>query len=244
MRRSSALLVLAALIAGCGPAPPAPGHLLVFAASSLKGAFTELAAESGAIDSGAAVEFSFAGSADLLAQLTAGARADVFATADAATMDRAAAAGMVSDPIPFATNTLTIAVAPGNPKGIRNLGDLSRVTVVACAPRVPCGAALVRAESASAVDVNPVSEENSVTDVLNKVLTGQADAGLVYVTDVRAAAGRVDEVPLHGSARAVNTYWIAVTRTATDPAAARRFVELLNGPAGREALNRAGFGPP
>lgn len=225
-------------LGGCASPPPV---LSVFAAASLSGVFTELGA---AQDTDAPVEFTFAGSADLLAQLTAGARADVVATADAASMEKAAAAGVVTTSVAFATNTLTIAVRPGNPKQINGFRDLTRVSVVACAPQVPCGAALARIEAATGVDVIPVSEETSVADVLNKILTGQADAGLVYVTDARAAAGDVTAVPFPESAAAPNTYRIAVTRDAADPVRAARFLDLVTGPAGREALRRAGFGPP
>lgn len=243
MRCVPVALALVLLATGCAAAPPDPDRVVVFAAASLRGAFTELDTAFRAADSGASVEFSFAGSADLLAQLTGGARADVFASADAATMDRALKAELVDEPTAFATNTLTIVVNPGNPKGINTFGDLRGVSVVACAPQVPCGAALIRIEAATGVDLAPVSEENSVADVLNKVISGQADAGLAYVTDARAAAGKVTAVAIPESAAAVNSYRIALTRDAVNPAGGRRFIELLTGPTGREILGRAGFGP-
>ncbi len=243
MRRLSIALTLVLLIAGCTAVPPDPHRTVVFAAASLRNAFTELDAASRAADPGTAVEFSFAGSADLLAQLTGGARADVFASADTDTMDRAVEAGLVDTPAAFATNTLTIVVAPGNPQGVNTFGDLREVSVVACAPQVPCGAALTRIEAATGVDLVPVSEENSVTDVLNKVISGQADAGLAYVTDARAAAGRVTAVAIPEATVAVNTYRIALTRDAESPANGWRFIELVTGPTGREILRRAGFGP-
>ena len=243
MRRLSIALTLVMLVAGCAAAPPDPHRIVVFAAASLRVAFTELDVALRAADPGAAVEFSFAGSADLLAQLTGGARADVFASADTDTMDRAVEAGLVEEPKPFATNTLTIVVAPGNPKGINTFGDLRGVSVVACAPVVPCGAALTRIEAATGIDLAPVSEENSVADVLNKVTSGQADAGLAYVTDARAAAGRVTAVAIRESVAAVNSYRIALIRDAANPANGRRFIELVTGPTGREILRRAGFGP-
>ena len=244
MRRLPIMVALILLAGGCGSTPPAPQPIVVFAAASLRPAFTELAAAFQAANPDAAVEFSFAGTADLLAQLTGGAGADVFASADTASMDRAVDAAVVDDPVAFATNTLTIVAAPGNPRNIRTFGDLRRVSVVACAPQVPCGAALIRIEDATGVDVAPVSEESSVTDVLNKILTGQADAGLVYVTDARAAAGKVTAVPIREAPVAVNTYRIAATRDAHSRAAAMRFVELVTGPTGREILRRAGFGAP
>lgn len=249
MRSVAVLLVSVLALAGCGSPPPAD-RLVVFAAASLTRVFTELNtaaplnSAAPAADADGPIEFTFAGTADLLAQLTAGARADVFATADAASMEKAAAAGVVTTSVAFATNTLTIAVAPGNPKRINGLRDLSRVTVVACAPQVPCGAALARIEAATGVNLDPASEEASVTDVLNKVVTGQADAGLVYVTDARAAGDHVTAVPLPESSAAPNTYRIAVTRDAADPVRAARFVDLVTGPAGRDVLRRAGFGDP
>lgn len=243
MRRLSIVLTPVLLVAGCAAVPPDPHRIAVFAAASLREAFTDLDADFRAADPGAAVEFSFAGSADLLAQLTGGARADVFASADAATMDRAVDGGLVEEPVSFATNTLTIVVPLGNPKRISTFGDLPGVNVVSCAPQVPCGAALTRLEAATGVDLAPVSEENSVADVLNKVISGQADAGLAYVTDARAAAGRVTAIAIPESVAAVNTYRIAPTRDTANPAIGRRFIEFVTGPTGREILRRAGFGP-
>lgn len=243
MRRLSIVLTPVLLVAGCAAVPPDPHRIAVFAAASLREAFTDLDANFRAADPGAAVEFSFAGSADLLAQLTGGARADVFASADAATMDRAVDGGLVEEPVSFATNTLTIVVPLGNPKRISTFGDLPGVNVVSCAPQVPCGAALTRLEAATGVDLAPVSEENSVADVLNKVISGQADAGLAYVTDARAAAGRVTAIAIPESVAAVNTYRIAPTRDTANPAIGRRFIEFVTGPTGREILRRAGFGP-
>ena len=171
---------------------------MVFAAASLKQTFTEIGEQFKTDNPGASVEFSFAGSSDLVTQLTQGAKADVFASADTNNMDKAAEAGLLAgDPVNFASNTLTIAVAPGNPKRIASFKDLTQqgLNVVVCAPQVPCGSATQRVEQATGVKLNPVSEESSVTDVLNKVTTGEADAGLVYVTDVKGAGDKVAEVP-------------------------------------------------
>lgn len=244
MRRLPALLAVAVVLSGCTSAPPSRQSLGVFAAASLRGAFAELGKVFSAANAGMAVDFSFAGSADLLAQLTGGARADLFASADTATMDKAAAGGLVAASIAFATNTLTIAVAKGNPKGVKGFADLARVSVVACAPQVPCGAALARIEAATGLSLTPVSEETAVTDVLGKVLSGQADAGLVYDTDAAAARDDVDAIGFPEARGAVNVYRMALTREAAHPAAARRFTQLVTGPAGREVLAGAGFGLP
>ena len=242
--RTTALLAVVAVLTGCGSSAP-PHTLAVFAAASLRTTFTDLSAAFTGANPGAHVELTFAGSADLLSQLTQGARGDVFATADTATMDRADRAGLLAGPpIAFASNTLTIVVARGNPQGIKGFRDLPRVSLVMCAAQVPCGAAVARMEQNTGVRLNPVSEEPSVTDVLNKVTSGQADAGLVYVTDARSAGDAVSAVAFPEAADAVNTYQVAVLNDATDPALARRFVDLVTGPAGRHVLAAAGFGPP
>jgi molybdate transport system substrate-binding protein len=162
-------------------------------------------------------------------------------------MNKAAQAGLLAgDPVDFATNTLTIVVAPGNPEKITALQDLTRpgLAVVVCAPQVPCGAATQKVQQAAQVRLQPVSEESQVTDVLNKVETGQADAGLVYVTDVLAAGGRVTGVPFPESAGAVNTYPIAVLKQAKSADLARKFVELVTGETGRKILGADGFAKP
>ena len=220
--------------------------LTVFAAASLKNSFSTLGARFEAA-SGAEVTFSFAGSADLVAQLQQGAPADVFASADSATMDLATADDLVDGrPVDFASNTLEIAVPPGNPAGIHALTDLSGngIKVVVCAPQVPCGAATEKVQRAAGVELSPVSEENSVADVVNKVRSGEADAGLVYRTDVAASAGALVGVAFPEASRAVNVYPIAVLDRSTGKDLARSFVDLVTGAEGRRVLTDAGFGGP
>jgi molybdate transport system substrate-binding protein len=239
-----AAVLIVGLIAGCA-APPPREHLLVFAASSLRTTFDDLGDAFAAANPGTEVELSTAGSADLLAQLTQGADADVLATADTATMDSAARAGLLAGPpVAFAANTLTIAVAPGNPLGIRSFRDLADTILVVCAVQVPCGSALPALQDRAGVRLAPVSEESSVADVLNKVTTGQADAGLVYVTDVRAAGGAVAGVALPEAAAMPNTYQIAILKGSPNAALASRFVDLVVGPTGSGVLAAAGFGRP
>ena len=184
----AAAAVVVLLTAGCGgTAEPAGGSessgqtLTVFAAASLKGTFTELGpAVRDAPTPAATVTFSFGGSSDLVTQLQQGAPADVFASADTKNMDKATADDLVKgDPVNFASNTLEIAVPPDNPAEITSFADLAEagVKVVVCAPQVPCGTATQKVETATGVTLKPVSEENSVTDVLNKVTSGEADAG-------------------------------------------------------------------
>lgn len=237
------MLAVVLTVSGCqsGALPP----LIVFAAASLTKTFTALSGAFAGASSQAAVELSFAGSADLLTQLTQGAEADVLASADIPTMQRAERAGLLAGPpVPFATNRLTIAVAPDNPKGIKSFRDLAGVNLVVCAAQVPCGSALSRLQSQTGVQLHPVSEESSVTDVLNKVTSGQADAGLVYVTDVRAAGRKAAAVDFPEAAGTVNTYVVGVLKDARHPEQARKFVDLVTGAAGRQVLADAGFGAP
>src|SRR3954454_21635449 len=236
------------LIGGWGsPEQVAAQKITVFAAASLKQAFTDIGELFKTENPGASVEFSFAGSSDLVTQLTQGAEADVFASADTKNMDKAAQAGLLSgDPVNFASNTLTIAVAPGNPKKIASFKDLTRqgLNVVVCAPQVPGGSATQKVEQATGVTLKPVSEESSVSDVLNKVETGEADAGLVYVTDAIGAGDKVASVPFPEAAGAVNTYPIAVLKESKSQELARKFVDLVTAAAGQKVLNAAGFAKP
>lgn len=243
-------MLTALTLAGCGSEPADSDDtttLMVFAAASLRATFTELGNQFATDNPGTEVEFSFAGSSDLVTQLTQGAEADVFASADTRNMDKAVQADLVAgDPVEFATNVLTIAVAPGNPLNITSFQDLANpdLDVVVCAPPVPCGGATKRVEQATGVTLDPVSEESSVTDVLNKVTTGQADAGLVYTTDADGAGDKVTAVPFPESAEAVNTYPIAVLEQSEHQDLARRFIDLVTGEHGQKVLEAAGFGTP
>ncbi|KUI40883.1 molybdate-binding protein [Mycobacterium sp. GA-1199] len=247
MRPLSLLAALLLILAtGCGQGPQRDS-LMVFAAASLNRVFTEIGTQFEKDHPGTRVEFSFAGSADLATQLMQGARADVFASADTVNMDKVADAGLLAgDPVDFASNTLVIVVSPGNPKEVKTIGDLARpgITVVVCAPAVPCGAASRKVEQAAGVALNPVSEESSVTDVLNKVTSGQADAGIVYVTDARDAGMRVTTVPLAEAADVVNVYPIATLSDSSQQDLARAFVDAVTGDAGQRVLGAAGFGEP
>nr|WP_246315422.1 molybdate ABC transporter substrate-binding protein [Kineococcus aurantiacus] len=243
------------MLTSCGtPADGAPGAagtgagtLTVFAAASLQASFTRIGARFEQAHPGARVRFSFAGSSDLAAQLTEGAPADVFASADERNMAKVTAASLTAgDPVDFATNVLEIATAPGNPAGVTGFADLARpgLKVVVCAAQVPCGAAAQTLQDETGVTLAPVSEESSVTDVLGKVTSGEADAGLVYVTDVAAAGDAVTGVAFPEAAGAVNTYPIAALRDSGDAGLAAEFVAFVTGPQGRPVLSAAGFGTP
>lgn len=225
------------------PGDDLTGSLTVYAAASLTASFTELLDEFH--DEHPDVDVrpaSFDGSSTLAAQLAEGAPADVFASADQANMEKVA--DLVDDPVVFTSNTLEIAVAPGNPKGIRSLADLAKpgMTTVLCAPQVPCGAASQRLLSLDGVTLTPASEEQNVTAVLNKVALGEADAGLVYRTDVAGANGKVDGVAPAKAGEVVNEYPIAVLKGSSNQSVARAFVAFVLSDAGRSILARHGFG--
>ena len=233
---------------GCGSSDDDSGNrITVFAAASLKKTFTEIGERFKTDDPGADVQFNFAGSSDLVTQLAQGAKADVFASADTNNMVKAEQAELLAaDPVDFASNTLMIVTAPGNPKQVASIADLNKpgVSVVVCAEQVPCGTATAKVENATRTELNPVSEESSVTDVLNKVTSGQADAGVVYVTDALAAGDRVSTVNFVESSVAVNTYPIAVLKDAPEPDLAKKFVDLVKGEYGQKVLSDAGFAKP
>lgn len=246
MRRLAVLALLLSTLASCGSSDGAADRttITVFAAASLKGTFTEIGKQFEAEHEHLRVRFNFAGSSDLVAQLQQGAPADVLATADEATMKKAIDDDLVAVLDQLGTNTLEIATPPGNPARIDSLGDLARpgVKVVVCAPEVPCGAAAVGVEEAAGLDIDPVSEEQSVTDVLGKISSGEADAGLVYVTDVKAAGDKVHGVPFPEAATVVNSYPLAVLRDSSKQPRAQEFVDYVNGPEGQAVLGAAGFG--
>ena len=251
----AATAALALSLTGCAtqpaPGPSAsesaatPRTLTVFAAASLTQTFTELAEQFEADHPGVTVSLVFDGSSGLAAQLTEGAPADVFAAANLTTMKTVVDAGLAEDPQVFVSNVLEIATPPGNPAGIQSFADLAGadVRLVVCAPEVPCGAATQKVEAATGVTLTPVSEENAVTDVLGKVTSGDADAGLVYATDVLSAGDAVDGIPFPEADQAVNDYPIAALKAAPQAELAAEFVEFILGATGQKVLTDAGFRP-
>jgi molybdate transport system substrate-binding protein len=230
-----------------GEASTLSGEITVFAAASLTGTFTDIASEFEDANPGTSIALNFAGSSDLATQITEGAPADVFASADTKNMTKLADPGLLEgDSVDFATNVLTIAAPPGNPAHIAEFADLAGADVktVVCAPQVPCGAATEAVEAASGVTVTPVSEESSVTDVLGKVSSGEADAGLVYVTDVAAAGDAVEGIPFDEAGEAVNTYPIAQVGESANAELGAAFIDYVTGPDGQAVLDAAGFGAP
>lgn len=221
--------------------------LTVFAAASLTEVFAQLEKDFEAAHPEVDVVVTTAGSSDLVAQIGQGAPADVLATADRSTMDTAIEERLIDgEPTVFASNELTIAVPAGNPEHITGVADLAEqgVDVVRCAVPVPCGNVTEKVLADADVTVTAVSEENSVTDVLGKVTSGEADAGLVYVTDVARSQGRAEAVSIPQAAAHRTEYPIAHVNGSKQSALAQQFIDLVVGPEGTKALTEQGFGIP
>ncbi|MEV5547620.1 molybdate ABC transporter substrate-binding protein [Streptomyces sp. NPDC052309] len=223
------------------------GTVTVFAAASLKESFTELGKEFEERHPGTEVAFNFGGSDSLAASITSGAPADVFAAASGRTMEIVTKAdGTAGTPAVFARNQLEIATAPGNPDRISTLKDLARsgLKVVLCDESVPCGAAARKALAAAGLDLTPVSYEQDVKSALTKVELDEADAALVYKTDVKAAGDKVEGVDFPESAEALNDYPIALLKDAPNAGAAKAFIDLVSSAEGQKVLTDAGFRKP
>jgi molybdate transport system substrate-binding protein len=229
---------------GTSGASEVRGSVTVFAAASLKESFTALGKRFEAAHPGAKVVLSFGGSDTLAASITSGAPADVFAAASPAAMKTVTDAGDgQGEASAFARNRLEIATLPGNPQHIATLTDLARpgLKVALCAKTVPCGSAAQKALTASGSHLTPVSYEQDVKSALTKVELKEADAAVVYQTDVRAAGGKVTGVRFPGSAGAVSDYPIVALKDAPNAVAARAFVALVTSAEGRKVLAQAGF---
>jgi molybdate transport system substrate-binding protein len=239
----TALTVLTA----CAPAPTVSpirtAELVVYAASSLSDTYTTLGKSFEATHPGITVKFSFDGSSTLVDQLKQGAPADVFASADRPNMDKATTANLMSGtPALFATNILTLIVPKGNPAGITGLdSSLAGKKLVVCADGVPCGSATTKLATLLGVTLKPVSQETKVTDVRAKVESGQADAGIVYVTDAKASGSKVDTIAIKNAGQVKNEYLVGVVATSKNSALASQFVAFVTGPGGQKVLSDAGF---
>jgi molybdate transport system substrate-binding protein len=251
--RLAAMLAMAALLlAGCGgrddsgggSGAGSPAEIKVFAAASLTAAFNELGSQFTAANGGTKVTFNFAGSQALATQIQQGAPADVFASADTTNMDKVK--DLVGDPQVFASNVLQIVVETGNPKGVKGLDDLARgdLKVVLAAPDVPVGKYGQQALDQAGVTVKPVSQEDNVKAVVTKVSLGEADAGIVYVTDVTAGGGKVEGVDIPAEQNVVATYPIATVKASAAQDQAQAFMDLVRSAEGQQVLNKYGFLPP
>jgi molybdate transport system substrate-binding protein len=251
MRTKLTTAVLAVLVslglatAGCSTAPTTK-TVTVFAAASMKATFTKLGQSFEASHPGVKVTFNFAGAQTLAEQILQGAAADVFTSADEANMVPVTKAGLNAAEVKiYASNSLQIAVPPNNPAKIATFADLTKknVKLVTCAPVVPCGSATVKVEQATGITLKPVSEEQAVTDVLAKVVAGEADAGLVYKTNVIDAGTKVTGIDFPESAKAVNRNTIVALKAGPQAALGQEFVDLVVSAEGQQVLAAAGFGP-
>jgi len=267
MRRNALTLTVAAttglLLAGCGSsstssAPPAmapapvsgspalSGTVTVFAAASLQQAFTTLGQQFEAAHPGTKVAFNFGPSSGLATQITAGAPADVYASASTKNMDQVVKAAAATSPTDFASNTMEIAVPDKNPAGVTGLSDLVKpaVKVALCQVAVPCGGTAAKVFTNAKIVVTPVTQEIDVKAVLAKVTLGEVDAGVVYVTDVRAAGGKVKGIQIPANVNASTVYPIATLTKAPNKATGAAFTEYVLSQDGARVLSADGFAKP
>jgi molybdate transport system substrate-binding protein len=238
----------ALLLASCGGSadvsiPPAV-TISVFAAASLTDSFKALGDGFHEEHSDVTLQFNFAGTPTLVTQIEQGAQADVFASADTTNMDRLRGDGFTSGaPQVFAHNKLQIAVAPGNPKHIRSLADLARpdVVYISAGAAVPAGRYAAQALQKAGASVTPKSLETDVKSVISKIELGEADAGIVYTTDVKAAAGKVDGVAIPDSFNVVATYPLVAVKDSKHADAANAFIDYVLSATGQSKLQSFGF---
>jgi molybdate transport system substrate-binding protein len=236
----------AAAGAGSAASSGVTGTITVLAASSLTEAFTTLGKQFEQAHPGTTVKISYGASSTLAQQILQGAPADVFASAASSNMDQVVAGGGATAPKDFARNVMEIAVPPANPANIGGVADLSRpgVKVALCQVQVPCGATAQKVFDNARVKVTPVTLEADVKSTLTKVQTGEVDAGLVYVTDVRAAGSKVKGIAIPDAVNASTAYPIAPLTKASNAAGARAFVDYVLSAAGRAVLTQDGFEQP
>jgi molybdate transport system substrate-binding protein len=252
LRRRSVLALAAVLplLASCGDSDGAStdgGSITVGAAASLTASFAELGDAFMAANPGTTVRFDFGSSSDVANRINEGSPTDVFASADRTTMDAVVdGAGVAADPVTFATNELQIIVAKGNPNGIVGLADLADpdLLVVTCAPQVPIGRYTQQVFAAAGVTVAPVSLEENVKGIVSKVTLGEADAGVVYRTDVLAAADEAEGVDIPADINVQAAYPIAVTKDAGNAELANAFLAFVRSTDGQRILQTYGFGAP
>jgi molybdate transport system substrate-binding protein len=249
----AALLTALVLVAACGSSTTTSssngqvkGTVVVFAAASLNGAFDTLGNQFKQQHPDVTMKFNYNGSSSLATSLKQGAPADLFASANTQNMNTVTSDNLASgSPKVFAKNQLEIMVANGNPMKITSVKDLQNpaVKVAVCAPEVPCGSYSKDVFSKAGITVSPVSQETSVSGVVTKVSLGEADAGIVYVTDVKAANGKVSGVPIPADQNVVADYPMVKLKDAPNPSAAAAFQSYVDSPAGQKVLTSYGFMP-
>jgi molybdate transport system substrate-binding protein len=252
IRLAAVLAVAALVLAACGGndttssggSSGSANEIKVFAAASLTAAFNELGQQYTSANGGTKVTFNFAGSQALASQIQQGAPADVFASADTTNMDKVK--DLVGTSQNFASNLLQIVVEKGNPKAVKGLEDLANpdLKVVLAAPDVPAGKYAAEALNTAKVTVKPVSEEDNVKAVVTKVSLGEADAGIVYVTDVTAGGDKVQGVDIPKDQNVTATYPIATVKAGKAQDKAQAFMDLVLSDQGQQVLKQYGFLPP
>ncbi|WP_311777116.1 molybdate ABC transporter substrate-binding protein [Trueperella abortisuis] len=248
LKRITAVAVATLLLAACSQGAntsdadsDARSQLIVFAAASLNTAFPRIAEDVFEPDNpGVDITFSFEGSSALAEKILAGAPADVFASANVGNIDKVGEAAV--SPTEFTKNTLRLIVPSGNPAGVTDLASANAAKLVVCAPQVPCGAATTQLAEHVGLTLTPVSEEQSVTDVRTKVETGEADAGLVYVTDAMLVKDKVEIVDVPGITDVGTSYMITTLADAPNPDAAKAFLDAVMSEKGQAILTQYGFG--
>jgi len=228
--------------------PKLTGSIVVSAAASLTGTFGLLGTQFQSAHPGATITFNFGSSGALVTQITQGAPADVFASAGTQDMTRAQSSGDIAGkPVVFARNTLEIVVKPGNPLGITSLADLNRANVVAlCASSAPCGAAAdtVLQQNGISISTSKVSLGTDVKSTLQQVTSGDADAAIVYVTDVKTVGGAGQGVPIPAAQNIIASYPMALVKGTTNAGLGNAWIDYMTGPEGQKVLRTAGFLPP
>jgi molybdate transport system substrate-binding protein len=245
------LVVAAAFLTACGSSgspstTSLSGTVAVFAASSLTASFKALGTSFQAAHPGVTVTFNFAGTPTLVTQIEQGAPADVFASADTTNMDKLTADGFTTGTSQvFAHNQLEIVVAPGNPKGITGLADLAKpgLIYISAGPTVPAGKYALQALATAGVKVTPKSLETDVASVVSKIELGEADAAIVYTTDVQAAGSKVQGVPIPAAENVTATYPIIAVKGTKNAALANAFIAYVLSTAGQSTLATFGFLP-
>lgn len=244
MKRLVAALAAAALVpalAGCGSSDTT---IKVFAAASLQESFTALAKDFEKDHPGTRVELSFGASNDLTTQIGQGAPADVIATASESTMDQISAD--ITGRTDFASNSMEIVVPVADAANIHSLADLAHrgVKLAVCQAQVPCGVVAAKVFANAHLTVHPVTEEVDVKSVLTKVVLGEVDAGIVYVSDVKTAGPKVTGIPIPATVNAVTSYPIAVVKDSAQTSLATDFTKLVERAQGQAVLADNGFAPP
>lgn len=266
-RRAAALAAATALVlAGCGgedsdsdssgssegagssgsAASAVKGKVTVFAAASLKESFTTLKKDFEKKNPDAEVVLNFGPSSGLATQISQGAPVDVFASAAPKNMDQVTTSGDAADPTTFASNRMALVTPPKNPGKVSALKDLTRsgLKVAVCQAQVPCGGVAADVFKKAKLDVKPATEEVDVKAVLTKVQLGEVDAGMVYVTDAKAAGSKVHTIDIDDSQNASTAYPIAALKKAPNAAGAKAWIALVTSKTGQDVLAKAGFAPP